>query len=66
MIGIERSEPECANLRNPVTAFVMQRIPRLPGYELFQYLGGGPLTAVYAGRDCATDEPCAVKVLRED
>src|SRR5438067_9479134 len=44
----------------------MQRIPRLPGYELFQYLGGGPLTAVYAGRDCATDEVCAVKVLRED
>ncbi|MBI1917361.1 MAG: serine/threonine protein kinase [Planctomycetes bacterium] len=44
----------------------MQRIPRLPGYELFQYLGGGPLTAVYAGRDCATDELCAVKVLRDD
>ena len=44
----------------------MQGIPRLPGYELFQYLGGGPLTAVYVGRDCATDEPCAVKVLRED
>src|SRR5258708_807521 len=44
----------------------MQRIPRLPGYELFHYLGGGPLTAVYAGRDCATDEACAVKVLRDD
>src|SRR5258708_40139563 len=44
----------------------MQRIPRLPGYELFQYLGGGPLTAVYTGRDCATDKACAVKVLRDD
>ncbi len=44
----------------------MQRLPRLPGYELLKYLGGGPLTAVYAARDCATDGPCAVKVLRDD
>src|SRR5262245_24286731 len=44
----------------------MPRLPRLPGYEVFQYLGRGPLTAVYAGRDCASDEPCAVKVLRDD
>src|SRR5436305_6856392 len=66
MIRVERSVPECASLPIPVTACVMQRIPRLPGYELFQYLGGGPLTAVYAGCDCATDEACAVKVLRDD
>jgi eukaryotic-like serine/threonine-protein kinase len=44
----------------------MQQIPRIPSYELFKYLGGGPLTAVYGGRDCLTDRPCAVKVLRED
>ncbi len=44
----------------------MRRLPHIPGYELLQRLGGGPLTAVYAGRDCATDEACAVKVLRDD
>ncbi len=44
----------------------MHVLPRIPGYELFQYLGGGPLTCVYAGRDSATDTPCAIKLLRED
>jgi serine/threonine protein kinase len=44
----------------------MQPFPRIPGYELLQRLGGGPLTCVYAARDCATDAACAVKVLRED
>jgi serine/threonine protein kinase len=44
----------------------MQTVPRIPGYELFQCLGGGPLTWVFSGRDCATDTACAVKVLRED
>jgi serine/threonine protein kinase len=44
----------------------MQVPPEIPGYELFQRLGGGPLTGVYAARECATDQPCAVKVLRND
>jgi serine/threonine protein kinase len=44
----------------------MQPLPRLPGYELIQRLGGGPLTSVYAARDCATDQLCAVKLLRAD
>jgi serine/threonine protein kinase len=44
----------------------MQRFPRIPGYELHQRLGGGLLTAVYSARDCTTDAPCAIKVLRED
>lgn len=44
----------------------MRRFPHIPGYELLRFLGGGPLTAVYAGRDCATDADCAVKVLRDD
>lgn len=44
----------------------MQPPPRIPGYELLQRLGGGPLTSVFAGRDCATDRECAIKVIRED
>src|SRR5262245_65315461 len=40
--------------------------PRIPGYELFQALGGGPLTCVYTARECATDTLCAVKVLRDE
>src|SRR5215208_1313486 len=44
----------------------MQRFPVIPGYQLHQRLGGGLLTAVFAARDCETDEPCAIKVLRED
>jgi serine/threonine protein kinase len=44
----------------------MQLAPKIPGYELFQLLGGGPLTCVYSGREQGTDRPCAVKVLREE
>jgi serine/threonine protein kinase len=43
----------------------MQSTPLIPGYELFERLGGGPMTAVYAARD-RQDAPWAVKVLRED
>lgn len=44
----------------------MQKLPRIPGYELLQCLGGGPLTCVFSARDCASDAACAVKVLRPD
>jgi serine/threonine protein kinase len=44
----------------------MQARPRIPGYELLSYLGGGPLSRVYSAREGATDTLCAVKVLRED
>jgi serine/threonine protein kinase len=42
----------------------MQPVPRIPGYELLAYLGGGPMTCVYSARDCASDMLCAVKVPR--
>ena len=44
----------------------MQLPPTVPGYELIERLGGGPLTWVYSARDSATGEPCAVKLLRPD
>lgn len=44
----------------------MQPIPRIPGYQLLQRLGGGPMTSVYSARDAESDAPCAVKVLRDD
>jgi serine/threonine protein kinase len=44
----------------------MDALPRVPGYELLQPLGGGPLTAVYSARDRSQGSPCAVKVIRED
>lgn len=44
----------------------MHVLPQIHGYELIQRLGGGPLTCVYSARDSATDEPCAVKLLRPD
>jgi serine/threonine protein kinase len=44
----------------------MQLSPSVPGYELIERLGGGPLTCVYSARDSATDELCAVKLLRPD
>ncbi len=44
----------------------MPSLPIVPGYELLAPLGGGPLTCVYAARDGASDEPCAVKVLRAE
>jgi len=42
----------------------MRPIPSIPGYELLEPLGGGPMTAVFAARDMADDAPCAVKVVR--
>jgi eukaryotic-like serine/threonine-protein kinase len=44
----------------------MQPLPRIPGYELFECLGGGPLTCVYAAREAGSDRPCAVKLLRDE
>jgi serine/threonine protein kinase len=44
----------------------MQPIPSVPGYELLNRLGGGPMTVVYAARDSATDEPCAIKLIRPE
>jgi serine/threonine protein kinase len=44
----------------------MQPAPQIPGYELLQCLGGGPLTEVFSARDCRTDSLCAVKVLRPE
>src|ERR1700694_5159551 len=44
----------------------MRPIPSIPGYELLEPLGGGPMTAVYAARAAATDAPCAVKVVRDE
>jgi serine/threonine protein kinase len=44
----------------------MQPFPRIAGYHLLERLGGGPMTSVYAARSADTDEPCAVKVLRDD
>jgi serine/threonine protein kinase len=43
----------------------MHAPPHIPGYELLQPLGGGPLTVVYSARKCGTDEPCAVKLIRD-
>jgi serine/threonine protein kinase len=44
----------------------MQPTPHVPGYQLLNRLGGGPMTDVYAARDAATDEPCAIKLVRPD
>jgi serine/threonine protein kinase len=44
----------------------MQPLPKIPGYVLIKSLGGGPLTTVYSATESATDEACAVKVLRAD
>jgi serine/threonine protein kinase len=44
----------------------MQPPPRIPGYEMFACLGGGPMTCVYAGREQGSDRVCAVKVVRPD
>ena len=44
----------------------MHAIPRIPGYQLLQRLGGGPMTSVYSARTLDGDAPCAVKLLRED
>jgi eukaryotic-like serine/threonine-protein kinase len=44
----------------------MKALPKIPGYELLTCLGGGVITTVYSARECETDAPCAVKVLRPD
>jgi serine/threonine protein kinase len=44
----------------------MRPFPSIPGYELLEPVGGGPLTAVYAARETATDAPRAVKVVRDE
>lgn len=44
----------------------MQSVPKIPGFELIQCLGGGPLTCVYSARDESDDSLCAVKVLRPE
>jgi serine/threonine protein kinase len=44
----------------------MQPIPRIPGYQLLQRLGGGPMTSVFSARAVESDAACAVKVLRDD
>ena len=44
----------------------MRPTPIIPGYELLEPLGGGPMTVVYAARAAATDRPCAVKVVRDE
>jgi serine/threonine protein kinase len=43
---------------------IMDPTPHIPGYELLQCLGGGPMTVVYAARELTGDAPCAVKTLR--
>jgi serine/threonine protein kinase len=44
----------------------MGALPRIPGYELLTCLGGGLTTTVYSARECETDFPCAVKLLRPE
>src|SRR5438067_3749476 len=53
---IDRTDPFSLARRFPAAA-TMDALPRIPGYELSQRLGGGPLTTVYAARDAATDQP---------
>jgi serine/threonine protein kinase len=38
----------------------------LPGYELLEALGGGPITAVYAARELADGSACAIKLIRPE
>jgi serine/threonine protein kinase len=44
----------------------MQSLLHVPGYELIQRLGGGPMNWVYSARDGASDTSCAVKGIRDD
>src|SRR5262245_57537015 len=50
----------------PFCVRLMHIVPRIPGFELLQPLGGSPLTNVFSASHCSTDDPCAVKVLRQD
>jgi serine/threonine protein kinase len=43
----------------------MPVLPYLPGFELIQPLGGGPMTVVYSARDLTADRPCAIKMMRD-
>src|SRR5262249_37218638 len=56
----------CLVPKSSRSARPMQPLPRIPGYQLLDCLGGGPLTRVYAARETATDRPCAVKLIREE
>jgi len=44
----------------------MQPTTAIPGYELLERLGGGPMTTVYSAREGDSDTLCAVKVVRDD
>jgi serine/threonine protein kinase len=44
----------------------MIQLPKIPGYELLRCLGGGPITRVFAARECESGTPCAVKLLRDE
>jgi eukaryotic-like serine/threonine-protein kinase len=44
----------------------MMAVPKIPGYELLNCLGGGMMTSVYAAHSLENDAACAVKVLRPD
>ena len=44
----------------------MKALPKIPGYELLNCLGGGVITSVYSARALESDTHCAVKVLRPD
>jgi serine/threonine protein kinase len=44
----------------------MQALPKIPGYEIFRCLGGGPLTQVFSASEIATDAACALKILRAE
>jgi serine/threonine protein kinase len=44
----------------------MQSPPRIPGYDLLRFLGGGPITQVFSARDCHSDTLCALKLVRPE
>jgi serine/threonine protein kinase len=44
----------------------MNALPRIPGFEVTGYLGGGPMTAVYSALDLSSESACALKLVRED
>jgi len=44
----------------------MKVVPKIDGYEILAFLGGGMLTSVYSARSHETDSACAVKMLRPD
>lgn len=44
----------------------MNYAPDIPGYQIIQRLGGGPLTTVYSARDLEAQQDVAMKCLRPD